>query len=331
MLREESIMPSPRLPKLIGALLCILALGAPSANAAETITTGMIGAANAVGWPWYIGIQKGFFADAGIDLDIIYVPTASGLVQQLSAGSLDIVADVGVVEPIHAVEKGAPVGLIRFVGQVSPYEMLVKPTIATIKDLKGKTVCIGGLRDINRVYLERIMGANGLKDGDYDITVIGNTAGRFAALKSGAIDATMLAPPVSFFAEDAGFHSVGTIMDYTPDLPFAGTDVALAYAAKHRDTLIKMLAAVDKSVAWFNDPANRSEAVDILVKEMKSARAPVERSYDYLRKINYFAPSNAISRKRMQSLIDAMKALGDISTDITPDKIVVPGLARLVD
>jgi NitT/TauT family transport system substrate-binding protein len=331
MLREESIMPSPRLPKLIGALLCILALGTPSANAAETITTGMIGAANAVGWPWYIGIQKGFFADAGIDLDIIYVPTASGLVQQLSAGSLDIVADVGVVEPIHAVEKGAPVGLIRFVGQVSPYEMLAKPAIATIKDLKGKTVCIGGLRDINRVYLERIMGANGLKDGDYDITVIGNTAGRFAALKSGAIDATMLAPPISFFAEDAGFHSVGTIMDYTPDLPFAGTDVALAYAAKHRDTLIKMLAAVDKSVAWFNDPANRSEAVDILVKEMKSARAPVERSYDYLRKINYFAPSNAISRKRMQSLIDAMKALGDISTDITPDKIVVPGLARLVD
>ena len=291
----------------------------------------MIGAANAVGWPWYIGIQKGFFADAGIDLDIIYVPTASGLVQQLSAGSLDIVADVGVAEPIHAVEKGAPVGLIRFVGQVSPYEMLAKPTIATIKDLKGKTVCIGGLRDINRVYLERIMGANGLKDGDYDITVIGNTAGRFAALKSGAIDATMLAPPVSFFAEDAGFHSIGTIMDYTPDLPFAGTDVSLAYAAKHRDTLIKMLTAVDKSVAWFNDPANRSEAVDILVKEMKSARAPVERSYDYLRKINYFAPSNAISRKRMQSLIDAMKALGDISTDITPDKIVVPDLAHLVD
>jgi hypothetical protein len=33
----------------------------------------------------------------------------------------------------------------------------------------------------------------------------------------------------------------------------------------------------------------------------------------------------------MQNLIDAMKALGDIKTDITPDKIVVPGLTRLVD
>jgi ABC-type nitrate/sulfonate/bicarbonate transport system substrate-binding protein len=325
-------MASSRLTQFIGALCCALAFfAAPSVKAAETISTGMIGAANAVGWPWYIGIQKGFFADAGINLDIIYVPTASGLVQQLSAGSLDMVADVGVVEPIHAVEKGAPVGLLRIVGQVSAYEMMAKPTIATVKDLKGKTICIGGLVDINRVYLERIMQANGLKDGDYDITVVGNTAGRFAALKSGAADATLLAPPVSFFAEDAGFHSVGLIMDYAPDLPFSGTDVSLAYAAAHRDTLVKLLAVIDKSVAWFGDPANRTEAVDILVKEMKSARVPVERSYDFLRKINYFSPTRDISRARMQNLIDAMKALGDIRTGITPDKIVVPGLTRLVD
>lgn len=325
-------MASSRRTQFIGALCCALALfAAPSVKAAETITTGMIGAANAVGWPWYIGIQKGFFADAGINLDIIYVPTASGLVQQLSAGSLDIVADVGVVEPIHAVEKGAPVGLLRIVGQVSAYEMMAKPTIATVKDLKGKTICIGGLVDINRVYLERIMQANGLKDGDYDITVVGNTAGRFAALKSGAADATLLAPPVSFFAEDAGFHSVGLIMDYAPDLPFSGTDVSLAYAAAHRDTLVKLLAVIDKSVAWFDDPANRAEAVDIMVKEMKSARAPVERSYDFLRKINYFSPTKDISRARMQNLINAMKSLGDIKTDITPDKIVVPGLTHLVD
>jgi NitT/TauT family transport system substrate-binding protein len=325
-------MASSRLTRLIGAFCCALALfAAPSVKAAETISTGMIGAANAVGWPWYIGIAKGFFADAGITLDTIYVPTASGLVQQLSAGSLDIVADVGVVEPIHAVEKGAPVGLLRIVGQVSAYEMMAKPAIATVKDLKGKTVCIGGLADINRVYLERIMQANGLKDGDYDITVVGNTAGRFAALKSGAADATMLAPPVSFFAEDSGFHSIGLIMDYAPDLPFSGTVASLAYAAAHRDTLIKLLAVIDEGVAWFDDPANRTEAVDILVKEMKSARAPVERSYDFLRKIDYFAPTNAISRARMQNLINAMKGLGDIKTDITPDKIVVPGLTRLVD
>ncbi len=325
-------MPAKRaVVALWGTLCCSLCLGATPVKATETIETGMIGAPNAVGWPWYIGIEKGFFSDAGINLDVIYVPTASGLVQQLSAGSLDVVADVGVVEPIHAVEKGAPVGLLRIVGQISAYEMLAKPSIASIKDLKGKTICIGGLIDINRVYLERIMKANGLHDGDYDMTVVGNTAGRFAALKSGAVDATMLAPPVNFFAEDAGFRNVGMIMDYAPDLPFSGTVVSLAYAGKHGDTLKKLLAVLDKSVAWFNDTSHRDEAVDLLVREMKSPRNPVERSYDYLRKINYFAPSNDISRQRMQNLINEMKALGDVKSDIAPDRVGVPGLTRLVD
>lgn len=324
-------MTATRLTRIAAMIASALCLGVPSPAAAETIQTGMIGAPNAVGWPWYIGIEKGLFTAEGINLDLIYVPTAPGLVQQLAAGSLDIVGDAGVVEPIHSIERGAPVALLRIAGRVSPYEMLAQPDIPAIKGLKGKTVCIGGLFDINRVYLDRAMKANGLADGEYDITVIGNTAGRFAALKSGSADATMLAPPVNFFAEDAGFRKVGMSLDYTEDLPFSATDVSLAYAARHKNTLIKVLAALDKSVAWFNDPANRSEAVDILAHEMKSPREPVERSYDYLRKIDYFAHNNDVSRTRMQNVINAMKALGDIKSGITPERLVVHGLTHLVD
>jgi hypothetical protein len=75
-----------------GALCCVLCLAGSCGKAAETISAGMIGAPNAPSWPWYIAIEKGLLAQAGITLDIIYVPTASGLVQQLAAGSLDIVA-----------------------------------------------------------------------------------------------------------------------------------------------------------------------------------------------------------------------------------------------
>jgi NitT/TauT family transport system substrate-binding protein len=250
-------MTAMRVMRILAAIagaLCGLCMGAPSPMAAETIQTGMIGAPNAASWVWYIGIDKGFFSAADINLDLIYVPSASGLVQQLAAGSLDIVGDVGVVEPIHAVERGAPVALLRIIGRVSAYEMVAKPDIGSIKELKGKTICIGGLIDINRVYLDRIIKAAGLADGDYDMTVIGNTAGRFAALKSGAADATMLAPPVNFFAEDAGFRNIGMILDYAGDLPFSATDVSLSYAAHHKETLTKLLAALDKSVAWFDDP-----------------------------------------------------------------------------
>jgi ABC-type nitrate/sulfonate/bicarbonate transport system substrate-binding protein len=321
-----------RVKHLIGAGLCCAALyAAPAAQAAETIETGLIGAANSVEWPFYIGIHKGFFAAAGVTLDVIYVPTASGLVQQLAAHSLDIV-DIGVVEPIHAVARGAAVAIIRISGSVSPYEILAKPEIKTIQDLKGRTVVIGGLVDINRVYLERVLKAAGLASSQVDITVVGNTAGRFAALKSGAADATMLAPPVNFFAEEAGFHNIGMMIDYTRDLPFGATDVSLAFASAHHDALMKFATALDRSIAWFNDDANRDAAIEVLAGEMKTTnRDDVAKSYDYLRKIGFFQTDNVISRKRLEALMDEMTAIGDTEGKVPLDKLLLPGVARIVD
>ncbi len=311
------------------ALLGALAHGAP---AAETVSMGLIGSPNTGGWPWYIAVEKGYFAAAGIEPDFIYVPTAPGLVQQLVAGSLDVVGNIGVVEPIHAVAKGAPVAILRTTSGVTPYEMLAQPTIKSVKELKGKTICIGGLMDINRIYLERIMQANGLKDGDYDIVVIGNTAQRYAALKSGAVDATMLVPPANFIAEKAGFSNIGMIMDYAKDLPMGSADVSLAWAKAHPDAARHLVTALDQSIAWFYDDKNRGEAIDILVKASHSDRAEIEESYDFIRKIGMYERSSGVSRTQLQHLIDAMKSIGDLQgTPVTPDQLVIAGLTQITE
>jgi NitT/TauT family transport system substrate-binding protein len=319
-----------RLMPLLGAVLaCALA---PAAQALETIETGLIGSPNSGAWPYYVGIDKGYFAAAGIALDLIYEPNAPGLVQELASGSLDLVGTIGLVEPIHAAAKGAPVAILRITGSVTPYEMLAQPAITSVKGLKGKTVCIGGLMDINRVYLERIMQANGLQDADYDIVVIGNTAQRFAALKSGTVDATMLVPPANFLAEKQGFSNIGMIMDYTKDLPMGSADVSLAWAGKHADTARRLVGVLDQSIAWFYDDKNRDEAIAILAKVAKSNRDEIVQSYDFLRRIGAFERSDAVSRKSLQNLIDAMRAIGDLQGEtVTTDRLVIPGLTRVVD
>jgi NitT/TauT family transport system substrate-binding protein len=320
-----------RLKHLIGAALCCALIQIAPARADDTIQFGIVGAANSVEWEYYVGIEKGFFAAAGIKLDVIYVPTPSGLVQQLAAGSLDIV-DIGIVEPIHAVAHGAPVAIVRVSGAVPPYELVAKPPIKTIKDLKGHTVVIGGQVDINRVFLERVLKAAGLKDSDIDMTFIGNTAGRFAAINSGTADATMLAPPVNFFAEAAGFNNIGYMMDYAKDLPFSATDVSLNFAAKHRDVLVRFMTALDKSIAWFNADANREAAIDILASEMKTAkRDDIAKSYDYLRKIGFFPNDGKVSRKSLETLMTEMAAVGDTESKVPLDKLLIAGLTKAGD
>ncbi|HWE75870.1 MAG TPA: ABC transporter substrate-binding protein [Stellaceae bacterium] len=312
------------------ALACALAYAAP-AKAADTIQMGLLGAANAVEWPYYIGQHEKFFADAGIDLQIIYVPSPASLVQQLSSGSLDI-CDIGAVEPIHGVAHGAPVAILRISEAVSPYDIVAKSSVNSIKDLKGHTVVIGGLLDINRVYLERVLKAVGIKDSDIDITVAGSTAARFAALKSGSADVTMLAPPVNFFAENEGFKSLGLMIDYTEDLPFGSTDVARAFAEKHPDTIKRFMTALDKSFAWFNDNSHRDASIDILATEMKTNdRDSVAKSYDYLRKIGFFPNDGTISRKHIDTLMNEMAAIGDTDGKVPFDKLVVQGVTKVGD
>ena len=87
---------------LLGAWLVFAAL---PALAADKIETGFVGAPTASGWPWYIAMAKGYFAAAGIELDPVYVPSAPGITQQVSAGSLDIVAGTGFTDPLYAIEK----------------------------------------------------------------------------------------------------------------------------------------------------------------------------------------------------------------------------------
>ncbi|HEX3972142.1 MAG TPA: ABC transporter substrate-binding protein [Stellaceae bacterium] len=315
--------------RYLAPALVALLLSAPLAGAAEKFEAGLLGSPNSAGWIWYIAEAEGFFAKANLAPDIIYVPTPSGLMQQLAAGSLDTV-EIGVVEPIHAIARGAPVAIARIMGAVPPYEMVAD--VKTVKELKGKTVVIGGLVDINRVYLERIMQANGLKDGDYDITTVGNTPGRFAALKSGSADATMVAAPFNFYAENAGFHNVGLILDYAKDLPFGSTDVSLAYAKDHREALLRLLDVLEEASVWFNDTNNRDAAIDVLLKVMRSdQRDDTAKSYDYMRRIGYFEPKGVVSRKSIATVEKEMAAIGDSAENVPFDKLVLPGVTKVGD
>jgi len=320
-----------RLNYVLGTVLCCAMIQCAPVRAADTIETGLLGAANAVEWPVYIGMRKGFFAEAGVKPDIIYVPSPAGLVQQLAAGSLDV-CDIGVVEPIHAVARGAAVAMLRISGAVSPYAIIAKADIKSLKELKGHTFIIGGLVDINRVYLERVLKAVGLKDADIDISVAGSTAARFAALKSGSADATMLAPPINFFAEAAGFHTIGMMIDYTKDLPFGSTDVSQAFAKAHPEAVKHFMAALDKSYAWFNNDANREAAIDILGEEMQNAkRDDMGKSYDYLRKIGFFPNDGSIPKKRVEALMDEMTAIGDTEGKVPLEKLIVKGVTKVAE
>ncbi|HKF11168.1 MAG TPA: ABC transporter substrate-binding protein [Xanthobacteraceae bacterium] len=298
---------------------------------AETVTVGLVGAVSSTHWPIYIGLAKGYFAAESLTPDLVFIQSSAALVQQLTAGSIDLALSTGLADPIRAIDKGSPIGIVRIEMQAPPYALLAKPSIKRWPELKGKTISIGGPKDITRIYLERMAVPNGLKAGDYDTVFAGATSARFSALQAGAVDAAILLPPFNFYAESAGFTNLGLTIDYAKELPFTGTVVGRAWASARKATLDKVLLVNSKSMAWFSDPANRAEAIRIMVEASKLKEEDVAKSYDFLHKNEFFENTGRISKTRMGALLNALKSLGDIEGPTNIERFVLPGVAQLTD
>jgi len=324
MLMARSLRPLAASLAVAAAVACATPAGA------ESVTVGLVGAVSSTHWPVYIGLKKGYYAAEDLKLDLVFIQSSANLVQQLTAGSLDIALSTGLADPIRAIDRGGAIAISRFEIQAPPYSLMAKPTIKTWADLKGKVISIGGPKDITRIYLERMAIPNGVKPGDYDTVFAGATTARFSALTGGAVDAAILLPPFNFFAESAGYTNLGNTIDYAKDLPFAGAVVGRRWAASHKATFDKILKVHNMSLAWFSDPKNRNEAIQMMVVESKAKEDVVAKSYDFFQKNEFFDVAGKVSRSKMTALLKALKELGDVEGSTEVDRFVLPGVP-LVD
>lgn len=314
---------------LAAALAGLALLFAPAARAADTVEVGSVDPTSTSLWPLHIAIKNGYFDQENIKVDLVFAQSNASVIQQLAAGSYDIAPSAGMVDPVRAVAHGASVALVRIVIQAPPYALLAKPTISKFEDLRGKTIIIGGPKDITRIFTERMLEPHGLKRGDYDYVFAGATSARFGALKSGAVDAALLTMPFNFFAESEGYRNLGFTFDYLPQMPFAGMAVNRDWAAAHPDLVRRFLDAYNKGVAWFDDPANREAAVTLQVETSKIDRGDTEKAYVFLHDKRLFEPTGKVSKKSVAAVIDALRDLGDLPGDFKPDSVLLSGVTQI--
>lgn len=302
----------------------VLAACPPGAQA-QSVTMGSVGSASASLWPVFIGLQNGFFAAEGVKVDLVFVPSNAGLAQQVAAGSIDVGLNSGLVGPVQAIDKGAPVAIIRLEITPPPFVLMGKREVTSLADLRGKRITVGGAKDITRILTDRMLRAAGVDPTTVDYSYAGATPARVSALKSGAVDAAIVLPPYNFYTEEEGYRTLGLTKDVAPDMPFAGSVVNTTWAAAHKDIVQRILAVNDRSVAWLYDETNRERAIAILVEVSKGQKKDVEKAYDFMVRGRYFEPTSTISRKKLMSVVDALVEIGDLERPVPFDRLVLKG------
>jgi NitT/TauT family transport system substrate-binding protein len=136
--------------------------------------------------PFYMAVDKGYFAAEGIELEFDYKFETDG-VKLVGAGELPF-AVVSGEQVVLARSKQVPVKYVMQWYRKYPIAVIAsaKANINTPADLKGKTIGLPGFFGATYVGWRAFLNANGLKESDVQQEQIGFT--QVAALKEGKKD-----------------------------------------------------------------------------------------------------------------------------------------------
>ena len=162
---------------MLGMALVLSSCGSPtSANGLGTLTKirlpmGYI--PNIQFAPFYVAIQKGYFRDAGIEIDFDYKFETDG-VKLVGSGELPF-ALVSGEQVLLARAQGLPVVYVTGWYQQYPVSVVAKSNLGILvpQDLKGKKIGLPGLFGASYVGLRALLFSAHMKESDVSLDAIG--------------------------------------------------------------------------------------------------------------------------------------------------------------
>jgi NitT/TauT family transport system substrate-binding protein len=267
--------------------------------------------------PYLVAVSKKYFEAENLKVDLVVGGQSAAVCQQILAKAVEM-GQCSLNDVIQIVEmSGAPLVLLsNEIVSALNYGMMTKPSIKTWADLKGKTIIVGGPKD-NTVYFTRVMArANGLGDKDYQFQFAGASSARFAALKSGAVDAAMLTDPFDAQAELEGYNRVGDLRpSYLKADNYAGGGLIATkeWAKAHPNEIAAYLRVIAKAAAWIYDPANKEELFTILQPRINVTREAFDRTYEKnVVKDRMWATDEHVIESAVQGVVDSLVELGSL-------------------
>jgi len=227
----------------------------------------------------YIGLERGYYREQGLDLTAETVPDPNTIVTLTSTNQLDVGGSGVTANPFQAAVRGIPVKIVADKGQQRPgfgyYPLIVRQVLydsgqlRSFADLRGRQVGKLSRCDSQDPQLERALERGGLTRDDVELRYM-SFPDMNAALANGALDATWQVEPLATLAEDRGIaRRLAGGDEIYPNQQLAALYYSPDFAAR-TDQARRFMVAYVRSLRDYNDAfvknVGRAEVAQILAK-----------------------------------------------------------------
>jgi ABC-type nitrate/sulfonate/bicarbonate transport system substrate-binding protein len=251
-----------------------------TAQAADKIH---LGKAQGAAWAFItadIGVEEGFFAKNGLDVEIVNLAGDAKVQQALAAGSIDF--GLGSGPGMAFAVKGSPgIGVAAFAGAPRSIAAIVNADapIKTVADLKGKMIAVSTVGSLSEWLAKQMAVQEGWGPDGIKTVPLGAIDASIAAMKAKQVDAVVLATEAGYALEEKKDGRIVTGMaTYAPHFITHVVFAQKEIIAKNPAQVERFLKGFFASIAFLK--ANKEKTSAIAEKVLRQSPTVARRTYD---------------------------------------------------
>src|SRR5699024_5757322 len=241
-----------------------------SSNEETDVDIGMLKLTSSA--PLFIAIEKGFFEEENINLNVEWFDAAQPIAVATTGGSVDVGA-TGITASLYNMVAGGEELLIvadkgREQAGYSSTALMVPEdsSIENVEDLKGKEIGITQTGSTFHYMAGRILEEHGLSTDDVELVPLNSIPGLMETLESEQVDAVLLNEPNISLVEEEGYGKqiaqVGDNIDYQTSGIFFSKKFA-----DDEEVAKRFLKAYAKATQYYYDAVLEKEGDEIVPGE----------------------------------------------------------------
>ncbi len=309
-------------------VISVLVAGAvPASIAAEKVTVGIGGVALMVYLPTALAKAKGYFADEGLDVEILDIKGGgSQAASALIGGSVDFSAnaiDHAIKAKVQKKDLIAVHSHVRLPVMALVVANKYKGEIKSIADLKGRPLGVTSPGSQTHMVLGFLLAKGGVKADEVKIIGAGGSTMPLALEKDSVHAGMLLDPFFTVFMKQAKGYVLVDLYTTKGATAAMGGDVQGTTLLTRPDVIAKRPATVQKMVNALVR-ANKlivastgDEMAKLLPKELIGDPKLYAESFEHAREA--FPPDSLIGREGVARVIETMRVFGAVPADMKID------------